>query len=490
MGSGVALFDYDGDGDLDIYFLNGNYLRGRPADSSLTNALYRNNGNWRFADVTYEAGVADTSYGQGAEAADFDNDGDVDLYVTNVGANVYFRNEGNGKFARTSLLAHEGWGQCSSAIDYDNDGDLDLYLVNYLNYDADTQLLGTVMIAGKLIHDYQGPQNYDGTPDTLFRNDGGGTFTEVTREVGLYQPGGKGMGLACADFDGDADPDIFVTNDFMINFLFVNEGGKFKEMGLSWGLALDGNGHAESFMGVDVADVDADGRLDILVPCLCTESFNLFHNEGTVFSDISVASGVYDAARGHTGFSPNFLDFDNDGDVDIFISCGRVLSSEEAVVGGKTGFAERYAQTNLLLENDGRGQFRNVSHQAGPHFKKAYVGRGSAAGDLDNDGDIDIVVNNSDAAPVLLRNDTREGIGSRCVLWAQRAIAMPSAPASLLAPAAKFIITMYGEGAATCRSTTDEFTSASLMQLPLIASRLSGHRASSNSLKGSPRIVS
>ncbi|NQT84460.1 CRTAC1 family protein [bacterium] len=265
------------------------------------------------------------------------------------------------------------------------------------------------MIAGKLVHDYQGPQNYGGSPDVLFRNNGDGSFTDVTKDVGLYQPGGKGMGLACSDFDNDGDPDIFVSNDFMINYLFINEGGKFRETGLLQGVALDGNGQTESFMGVDVADVDRDGLFDILIPCLGRESFNLFHNEGSVFSDISVTSGLYDATRGHTGFSPSFLDFDNDGDMDVFVSCGRVLSSEEAVMAERTGFEERYAQTDLLLENDGRGHFRRVADRAGPHFRKAYVARGSAVGDLDNDGDMDVVINNSDAPPVLLRNDTKGG---------------------------------------------------------------------------------
>lgn len=409
MGSGAALFDYDGDGDLDIYFVNGNYLRGRPPDPGLTNVLYRNDGAWHFTDVTEETGVRDASYGQGVEAADFDNDGDVDLYVTNTEANVYFQNQGDGTLIRTELLADKRWGQCCSALDYDNNGDLDLYLVNYLDYDPQTAVLGTIMVAGKLVHDYQGPQNYPGSPDVLFRNNGDGSFTDVTKEVGLYKPGGKGMGLACCDFDNDGDADIFVSNDFMMNYFFENEGGAFKEVGLLRGVSLDGNGQTESFMGVDTADVDGDGRFDLLIPCLGRESFNLFHNEGAVFSDISMASGLYDAARGHTGFSPSFLDYDNDGDMDVFVSCGRVLSSEEAVLAEKEGFEERYAQTDLLLENTGRGQFRRVADQAGPHFAKAYVARGSAVGDLDNDGDIDIVINNSDAPPVLLRNDTKGG---------------------------------------------------------------------------------
>jgi hypothetical protein len=220
MGAGVVLFDYDGDGDLDIYFLNGNYLRGKEPDPKITNVLYRNDtkprGRWRFTDVTEEAGVADSGYGQGAEAADFDNDGDQDLYVTNFGPNVYFRNEGNGKFTRTSLLAHEAWGQCCSAVDYDNDGDLDIYLVNYLTYEPGDEPLGMARVAGKLINDYRGPQVFKGSPDVMYRNDGDGTFTDVTEQIGLYAPGGKGMGLGVADFDNDGDADIFVSNDFRL----------------------------------------------------------------------------------------------------------------------------------------------------------------------------------------------------------------------------------------------------------------------------------
>jgi len=418
MGAGVILFDYNGDGFLDIYFLNGNYIRGRKHDPKLTNVLYRNDGpdkrgRWHFTEVTEEAGVFDDTYSQGAEAADFDNDGDQDLYVTNLGPNVYFRNEGNGKFTRTSLLAHPAWGQCCSAVDYDNDGDLDIYLANYLTYDADKQPLGTEMVAGKLIHEYRGPMVYEGSPDVLYRNNGDGTFTDVTKEVGLYAPGGKGMGLAVADFDNDGDADAFVANDFMENYLFVHEGDSFVERGIMAGVAYSGDGNRESSMGVDVADVDNDGLLDIMVPCRHRETHTLYHNEWPVFSDASARRGLDEATLGYTGFSPSFLDYDNDGDMDLFVSTGRVVTVEEAVEKGLMGpehFEERYAQLDILLENDGRGYFRRVSPQkAGPHFRRRTVARGTAVGDLDNDGDIDLVLNVSEGRPILLRNDAKGG---------------------------------------------------------------------------------
>jgi len=418
MGGGVILLDYDNDGDLDIYFLNGNYMRGKKPDAKLTNVLYRNDGpdadgGWHFTDVTQEAGVADSTYAQGAEAADFDNDGDQDLYVTNLGPNVYFRNEGNGVFTRTSILADPIWGQCCSAVDYDNDGDLDIYLVNYLIYDADKQPLGIELVAGRTIREYQGPLAYPGSQDLLYRNNGDGTFTDVTKEVGLNAPGGKGMGLAVADFDNNGYPDVFVANDFQVNYLFVNEGGRFVERGVMTGVAVNADGNMESSMGVDVADVDNDGLLDIMVPCRHRNIHTLYHNEWPVFSDASARCGFDEATLGYTGFSPSFLDYDNDGDSDLFISTGRVVTLEEAAKKGLTGvehFEDRYATVDLLLENDGQGYFRRVSPQkAGPHFRRRTVARGTAVGDLDNDGDIDLVVNVSEGRPVLLRNDTKGG---------------------------------------------------------------------------------
>ena len=415
MGAGVALFDYDGDGDIDVYLVNGNALTGTPPDPNPRNRLYRNDtagpgAALRFTDVTTAAGVGDSGYGQGAEAADFDGDGDLDLYVTNVGANVLYRNNGDGTFMRTAVLADPGWGQCAAAFDYDRDGDLDLYLVNYLIYDAATEPLGTGLIAGKIVHDYRGPYVYAGQADVLFRNDGNLRFVDATDAAGLSQPGGKGMGLACVDFDRDGDVDIFVANDSMANYLFVNEGGRFSEQGLLSGAAVSARGGSEASMGVDVADVDVDGRIDVMVPCLDIEVHTLYHNEWPFFSDVSSERGFRRATRGFTGFSPTFLDYDNDGDADLLITCGRVAMRGRTAGMADAGFEDRYGEPDLLLENVGRGRFRRVeAATAGPHFARTLVGRGSAVGDLDNDGRLDVVINNAAGPAVILHNTGRTG---------------------------------------------------------------------------------
>jgi len=412
MGAGLILFDCDGDGDIDIYFLNGNYLSQRPPDPALSNVLYRNDssgGSPRFTDITLEAGVADSGYGQGGEAADFDGDGDQDLYITNIGRDVLFRNDGNGRFSKVPLPPRSGWGQTCGALDYDGDGDLDLFVANYLTYNPATEPLGSTMIAGKVVHDYRGPQVYSGKDSVLLRNEGDLSFQDVTRSAGLYRPDGKGMGAACVDFDGDGKIDIYQANDFMENFLFMNRGGKFEEMALLSGCAVSPDGQRESSMGVDVADVNEDGRPDIMVPCRSGEIHTLYLNEWPFFDDGSVRSGLHLATRDHTGFSPSFLDYDNDGDQDLFISCGRVrLWSGKALQEDAT-FLERYGDYPLLLENDGKGRFRSVGRSAGPYFGSVHVGRGTATGDLDGDGDIDLVVSHAGGAPAVLLNESAGG---------------------------------------------------------------------------------
>ena len=413
MGGGVILFDADGDGWLDIYFLNGNFLGDRPADPRITNVLYHNDsaaGPLEFTDVTAEAGVGDPSYGQGGEAADFDGDGDLDLYVSNIGQDILYRNVGHGHFTRVPLSARLGWGQTCAALDFDHDGDLDLFVANYLAYDPLTEPVGTTLIGGKVMNDYRGPQVYRGLPSVLLRNDGDLVFSDVTQAVGLFRPDGKGMGLAAIDIDGDGWVDIYQANDSMENFLFMNHAGKFEEVGLISGCALGPDGAREASMGVDIADLNGDGRPDLMVPCLSGEIHTLYRNEWPWFTDASVEYGLHLLTRSRTGFSPSFLDYDDDGDEDLFISCGRVrlASSDTAIKEGST-FVDRYGERPLLLENAGHGKFQSAEGAAGPYFTLPHVGRGTAVGDLNNDGRLDLVVSHAGGEPAVLINRSAGG---------------------------------------------------------------------------------
>ncbi len=407
MGAGVAIFDFDGDAWLDIYFVNGNRIFEPPSDA-IRNALYRNNGNGTFADVTELAGVGDPSYGQGCCVADYDNDGDQDLYVTNYGPDRLYRNEGGGRFADVTASAgidNPSWGQSCEFFDSNGDGWLDLYVQNYVVWSLDSDVVARISVGGRTIVDYASPRAFRGTRDKLYRNNGDGTFTDVSIASGIGSYEGRGMGLACADFDGDGDPDIFVANDAMANWYFRNEGGGgFTELGVAMGVAYDCNGNPESSMGVDLGDIDGDGRIDIVCPATRNEFCTVYWNRGSYFVDGSGASGVAGATAGRTGFSPNLFDADNDGDLDLFIANGGVV--REHAASPDADYQTRYAIPDLLLVNDGQGKFRRAGPEAGAHFSRALVGRGSATGDLDNDGDLDIVINNLDGPAVLLRNDS------------------------------------------------------------------------------------
>ncbi len=410
MGAGVALFDYDGDGLLDIYLVNGNRLEGG-LDPSITNRLYHNNGDGTFTDVTEKAGVGDPGYGQGCCVGDYDNDGDLDLYVSNYGPNVLYRNNGDGTFTNVAKEAGVDdplWGQTCAFLDFDGDGWLDLYVQNYLTYTTDREFMAFTLFGTERIRDYPAPFNFPGAPDRLFRNNRDGTFTDVSEKAGLNRPDGKGMGAACFDMDGDGFTDIFVTNDGTENFLFRNRGdGTFVEEGLAAGVAFDGSGIPESSMGVAVGDYDRDGFFDMVVPCTKRQVYTLYRNRGDRFEDVSDLTGLAQATSAFTGFSPNFLDYDNDGDLDLFFSTGGVRAGE--LIRPGASYTERYGLPDLLLANDGRGHFTDVSEWAGPHFKRRLIGRGTAAGDIDNDGDIDLVISNLRGPAVLLRNDTRGG---------------------------------------------------------------------------------
>ena len=404
LGAGVALFDYDGDGDLDVFLVNGNHLEG-PVDPSIRSALYRNEGHATFTDVTEAAGLAFAGYGQGACVGDADGDGHPDLHVTGFGRSRFFHNRGDGTFVEKAVgLDNDGWGQSCAFLDYDGDGHLDLYVLNYVTYSLDMPQERYVVLGGRKVQDYLGPQAFSGSVSRLFRNRGGGTFVDVTRTAGVYKPNGKGMGLACVDFDGDGRTDIFVANDEVENYLFHNEGdGTFAEVGLQAGVAVSGDGRPKASMGVDVGDFDNDGRLDLVTPVVRQEVYSLFHNEGTLFTDVSWSSGLAATTGRTTGFSPHFGDFDNDGFLDLFFTNGEVVSRETG--GADADDLARYGTPDLLLANDRVGHFVDVSGTAGPYFQRALIGRGAAAGDLDDDGRVDLVISNAGGPALVLRNE-------------------------------------------------------------------------------------
>jgi len=392
-GPGCAFFDYDGDGFLDLYFLNGSWLRdvndnfGRALRGKLSNALYRNNGDGTFTDVTEKAGVGDQSYGMGASAADYDNDGDWDLYVLNYGPNVFYRNNGDGTFTdvtKQTGLGDSAWSLSAPWLDYDGDGDLDVYVANYLAYDAG-EFRDFYPAAG-----YPGPLSYRAQPDRMYRNNGDGTFTDVTKEAGVFFPDGRAMSAIAADLNGDGHVDIYVTNDASPNAFFVNNGkGAFEEQALIWGLAFGEGGQGASSMGPVVGDIDRNGLPDIYVPDMGYGC--LLVNQGKWFVDRTAQSNLAVACGQYTGWGGALFDYDNDGCLDVFISNGNAH--------------HEYTEEDVLLRNDGSGRFIDVANRSGPYFREKYVGRGAAVADYDNDGDVDVLVMNLNGPAKLLRND-------------------------------------------------------------------------------------
>jgi hypothetical protein len=393
-GVGPCLFDYDGDGDLDVYLPNGRWTkglsdnRGRDLIGQLSNALYRNNGDGTFTDVTAAAGVAGKSAAYSASATDYDGDGDLDLYVSCFGPNELYRNNGDGTF--TDVTAEAGVGDPHFSLsgvwlDYDADGDLDLFVCNYLEYD-EGKFRSYYAASG-----FPGPMSYNGEPDTLYRNNGDGTFTDVTKEAGVYFPSGRGMSATAADFNNDGWIDIYVANDAMENNYFENTGkGTFVDRGFEVGLALGQNGQGVSSMGPAVGDVNRDGFLDVFIPDMDYMSL-LVYDRG-MYEDQVDRSHVAAICGQYTGWGGVLFDFDNDGFLDIFVANGHPH--------------HEYPENAALLHNDGKGVFVDVARQAGAFFgTQKWFSRGTAYADIDDDGDVDLLVMDLNGHPHLLRND-------------------------------------------------------------------------------------
>jgi hypothetical protein len=403
VSAGLALFDYDGDGLIDIYFLSGAPLFPAPADSAITNRLYHNEGNWQFRDVTEEAGVGDPGFGLGVAAADYDNDGDMDLLVANFGSDVLYRNNGDGTFTDVSeeagLKGEFRVGAGVAWFDRDGDGDLDLLLATYTQFRLDQHL--PRMIDG--FPCYAGPLDYKPAPSILLDNRGDGTYADVSAEAGIASAAGNGMGVISADYDQDGDADLFVLNDEMPNFLFENDGkGNFQEVGLLRGFAFSALGKPLGNMGVDCADYDNDGWLDLFVTTYSNEMPTLFRNRRGMFEDATLPAGAGTTTLPHVKWGTAFADFDHDGRRDLFIAQGHL---DEEVHRWRP--ATTYRVQNQLLRNLPSGRFTDISAECGPGLRVTESSRGTGLDDLDNDGDVDIVVLNIATAPTILKNNTR-----------------------------------------------------------------------------------
>jgi hypothetical protein len=400
FGSGVAWLDYDNDGFLDLFFANGaNLSAGKPSPG---NVLLRNTGKGTFVDVTQSAGVkGNGGFSTGVAVGDYDNDGFLDLYVTGYGANTLYHNNGNGTFTDVTAKAGVkggGWSSSAGFFDYDRDGHLDLYVVRYLDYDVKENVYCGYQKPGYRM--YCDPRGFDGVPDLLYRNNGDGTFTDVSKKAGIANPAGKGLGVAFGDFDNDGWPDIFVANDLVRNFLYRNNGdGTFTDLAYSAGVGYDPNGNPRAGMGTEFADFDGDGWLDLFVTNFSEELNALFRNRGDLtFEEVSEQVGL-ESGFLPLGFGTKLFDFDNDGDIDIYVTNGHVVDNVQLYNPRLS-----YMQTDLLYANEG-GRFRDVSAVSGPAFQIKHVGRGAATGDFDNDGDLDIIVSNCGQPPMLIRND-------------------------------------------------------------------------------------
>jgi enediyne biosynthesis protein E4 len=405
MGTGVGWIDYDQDGLMDLYFVQSGATDSYKPPAPLRSALYHNNGDGTFTDVTEKAGVGGAGhYGQGVAVGDFDNDGYPDLYVTGYGRAILYHNNGNGTFTDVTAkagVADEGnWSTSAGWFDYDKDGYLDLVVTNYIVWSPENNLWCGERRPG--YRSYCNPNNYKGQKTKLYHNNHDGTFTDVSDKSGVSKPESKGMGVVLADFNGDGWTDIAIANDTWPNFLFLNNhDGTFKDVSLISGLAASEDGKYEAGMGIDAADVDGDGLLDVYVTHLDFELNRLYHNNGDeTFTDVTYKSGIGNKAVLLSGVAAKFIDYDNDGWMDILQLNGAMLDNVNLYHGEIS-----YKEPLLMFRNLGQGRFEKTSDSLGPDFLTPVAGRGLATADFDNDGDIDIATNNRGDYPQLLRND-------------------------------------------------------------------------------------
>jgi len=412
-GTGVAWLDYDRDGRLDAYIVNGWKLDGERVVEKGRNALYRNRGDGTFEDVTDRAKVAgEGHWGSGVAVADYDGDGRPDILVTNFGPNVLYRNRGNGTFENVAGKAGievPGWNTGAAFFDADGDGDLDLYIAGYVDCTLEEVLRAKPVLDWKGVDRVAvGPFGLPGAPDHFFLSDGKGRFREATEEAGLTDKGlAYGFAVRAADFDGDGDMDLYVANDSDPNYLYRNEGnGKFREVGLWSGAALSAGGAAQAGMGVAVGDYNGDTFLDIFVNNFAEDYSTLYRGDGKgFFEDVSEPAGVAQPTFKVLSWGAVFADLDSDGDEDLAIASGHIYPQVDA----HPEFGITYAQRNLLLENTGDGRFADATDRSGPGFALVQPSHGLAAGDYDSDGDLDLLISNLDGPPNLLRNDSERG---------------------------------------------------------------------------------
>src|SRR6266571_2357169 len=437
MGGGVAIFDYDNDGRMDLFFTNGALLKDPMPkvampdknDPSFWNRLYHQKADGTFEDVTERSGLKGDAFSMGVAAGDYDNDGYVDLYVTGYGANHLYHNNGDGTFTNVTVklgVGCSGWSTSAGWIDYDRDGRLDLFVARYLDWDFEK---GTILCGdSRGTRAYCHPENFKGTTNVLYHQKPDGTFDDVSVKAGIADPDGKALGVAFADFDNDGWPDIFVANDSVRQSLYHNKGdGTFEDIAVSSGAGYDEDGKTFAGMGVDVGDYDNDGYADLFITTLSYQTYPLYRNNGDLsFNYTTRQTGVGQITLLNSGWGTHFIDADNDGLRDIFVAQSHVLDTIEK----STGYL-KYKQTPLLMRNMGKG-FVDVSATAGPAFNLPIVARGAAFGDLNNDGQVDVVVGVLDGSPVILRNNgtknhwlgirlvgsksNRDGIGARVVV--------------------------------------------------------------------------